>query len=56
MRTTAIYRTDYAPIPEVPFPNAATRKDILRKFLDLLLMGALGAGAAAILLFMLVLI
>ncbi len=56
MKTTAIYRTDYAPRPNLPFPNAATRKDILHRFLDLLLMGALGMGAAAILLFMLVLI
>jgi ABC-type phosphate/phosphonate transport system permease subunit len=55
MKTTAIYRTDYASRPNLPFPNAATRKDIVHKILDLLLMAALGMGTAAILLFLLAL-
>ena len=52
MRTTALYQTDYANRPNLPYPNAATRRQLLNKFLDLLLMAALGIGAAAILLFL----
>lgn len=55
MKTTALYRTDYTTRPNLPFPNAATRREILHKFLDFLLMGALGIGTTAILLFLLVL-
>ena len=55
MKTNAICRTDYANRPNLPYPNAATRRELLNKFLDLLLMGALGVGAAAIMLFVLVL-
>lgn len=55
MKTNVIYRTDYANRPNLPYPNAATRQELLHKFLDLLLMGALGVGAAAILLFVLAL-
>lgn len=55
MKTNVIYRTDYANRPNLPYPNAATRRELLNKFLDLLLMGALGVGAAAILLFVLAL-
>ena len=55
MKTTILYRSDYANRPNLPYPNAATRKEIFSKFLDLLLMAALGAGAAAILLFFLAL-
>ena len=52
---TATCRTDYAPQPNLPYPNAATRREIFNKFIDLLLVGAIGAGAAAILLFLLAL-
>ena len=55
MKANAIYRTDYANRPNLPYPNAATRRELINKFLDLLLMGALGIGAAAILLFVLAL-
>ena len=55
MKASVIYRTDYAKEPNLPYPNAATRRELLNKFLDLLLMGALGVGAAAILLFALAL-
>ena len=37
------------------YPNAATRRQIAHKILDLLLMAAIGAGAAAMLLFLLAL-
>lgn len=52
MKTTALYRTDYANRPNLPYPNAATRRELMHKFMDLLLMAALGVGAAAILLFL----
>jgi len=51
MKTNVLYRSDYAKRPNLPFPNAATRREMFSKFLDLLLTAALGAGAAAILLF-----
>lgn len=54
MKTVA-YRTDYAPQPNLPYPNAATRRELFNRFIDLLLVGAIGAGAAAILLFLLAL-
>lgn len=41
--------------PALPYPNAATRRQILNKFLDLLLTGAIGAAIAAMLLFLMVL-
>ena len=37
------------------YPNTATRRQIAHKILDLLLMAAIGAGAAAMLLFLLAL-
>ena len=55
MKTTVTYRTDYAHRPNLPYPNAATRKELLNKFIDLLLVAAIGAGAAAIMLFLSVL-
>lgn len=55
MKTAIAHRTDYAQMPNIPYPNAATRREILGKFLDLLLVGAIGIGAAAIFLFMLAL-
>lgn len=55
MKTITLYRTDYANRPNLPYPNAATRQEITNKILDLLLMAALGIGAAAILLFLVVL-
>lgn len=55
MKTAAIYRSNYAPQPNVPYPNAATRREIFSKFLDLVLIAAIGISAAAILLFMIAL-
>ena len=37
----------------VPFPNAATKQELFDHFVELLLAGAVGIGAAAILLFIL---
>lgn len=42
-------------IPLFPHPNSVTRQEVLNKMLDLLLMGAIGAGLAACLIFILVL-
>lgn len=55
MKTAAIYRNNCASKPNLPCPNAATRREMFQKLLDLLLTGAIGAGAAAILLFLSVL-
>lgn len=52
---TATYHTTSKNIPmKRAYPNAATRQEIRHKILDTLLVGAMGAGAAASLLFMLV--
>ena len=37
----------------VPYPNAATRQQLLDQFVELLLTGAVGISAAAIVLFIL---
>lgn len=39
----------------LPYPNAATRQQLLDHFVELLLTGAIGIGAAAIVLFILAL-
>ena len=39
----------------IPYPNAATRREVLHKLLDTLLVAASGVGAAAILLLLMVL-
>lgn len=39
----------------IPYPNAATRRENLQKFLDALLIAASGMGIAAMLLLMMVL-
>lgn len=39
----------------LPYPNAASRRQILNRILDLLLMAAIGAGIATMLLFVLAL-
>lgn len=55
MKTVTAHRADLASLPNLPYPNAATKRQIFDRFLELLLMGALGIGAAAILLFILAL-
>lgn len=40
----------------IPYPNAMTRKEMLHKVLNLLLVAAIGSGCAASLLFLLVLV
>ena len=50
MKTATL--THIARTPLIPYPNAATRRQLLNKFLDLLLTGAIGAALAAMLLFL----
>lgn len=47
MKTIAVQRKNY---PAVPYPNAATRRQILHKVLDFLLVVVSCAGIAAMLL------
>ena len=54
MKTT-VYRTNFANRPHAPYPNAATYREVLHKALDLLLVAAIGTGAAAAFLFLAVL-
>ncbi len=56
MKTTTLYQTGFTTKATPRYPNAATRREELNKFLDLLMMAALGFGAATILLFLLALI
>lgn len=55
MKTAVAHRADFAKKPNLPYPNAATRRQIINRFVDLLLTAALGIGAAAIFLFILAL-
>ena len=55
MKTTAIYNSYTQANQKLRYPNAATRREVMNKFLDTLLVGAIGAGAAASMLFILVL-
>lgn len=55
MKTLTAHRTDLANRPNLPYPNAATKRQIADRFVELLLMAALGIGAAAIVLFFLAL-
>ena len=52
MKITANYR----PTEVVPYPNAATRRQIINKILDYTLIWACGMGIAAMLLFLLAVI
>lgn len=49
MKTTTVRKS------ALPYPNAATRRQIANKVLDLMLMAAIGAGSAAMLLVLLAL-
>ena len=55
MKTRVLHCPEHAKMPRIPYPNAATRKEMLRKIVDLLLVAAIGAGAAASLLFLMAL-
>ena len=51
----AFYGDKLSNRPHLLFPNAATKRQILDRFIELLLMAALGIGAAALVLFFLAL-
>ncbi len=51
MKTVTARSTTISNRPHIPYPNAATRREILDRFVELLLMAGLGIGAAAIVLF-----
>ena len=50
---TAICKSNYC--PTVPYPNAATRREVLHKVLDTLLVAVSGMGIGAMLLLLMVL-
>lgn len=50
---TAVCKTNYR--PAIPYPNAATQKELLQKALDTLLVAVSGIGIGAMLLLMMVL-
>lgn len=53
MKTATMKQRQIQKMPIIPYPNAATKRELLNKFLDLVLVGAIGAGLAACLLFLL---
>ena len=55
MKTATTRKPSIAKQFRVPFPNAATRQQIIDHFVELLLTGAVGISAAAIILFILAL-
>lgn len=52
MKTAVIYAQSFMNRPYVPLPNAATRRQVMRKFLDGILVGACCVGLAVVLLFL----
>lgn len=50
---TAVHRSNHTTRPNLPFPNAATKRQVVDRIVDLTLTFMLGAGAAAIVLFVL---
>ena len=52
MKTATVYRSTEV----VPYPNAATRRQIINKILDYVLVGACGMGIAAMLLLLLTIV
>lgn len=55
MKATATCKPMYSPQTKIPYPNAASHRQIFEKAIDLLLMAASGAGAAAVVLLILAL-
>lgn len=53
---TAVCKPQTRPVPQIPYPNAATRRELFNKLLDTLLVTASGMGIAAMLLLYLVLV
>ena len=53
---TAVYQATRHQKTAIRFPNAASKRYFLHKLLDLALMAAIGAGLAASILFLMVLV
>ena len=56
MKTATAYRGHFLPRKPLPYPGAATNRELFHKFLDGLLIASVGAGLAAMLLLAMVLI
>ena len=54
MKTATMKRTAMKRTPQIPYPNAATKKELFHRFLDLAIMAVTGAALAAAALFLLV--
>lgn len=52
MKAATINRRMPVKCEALPYPNAATRRELMNKFVDLLLVCAMGIGFAAIVLFL----
>ena len=55
MKTATAYRNNSRPRQVIPYPNAATPREVLHKVLDTVLVAAIGAGMGALLLLLLTL-
>lgn len=55
MKTVTTKKSNLQQHCGVPYPNAATRRQLIDQFVELLLTGAIGISAAAIVLFILAL-
>ena len=55
MKTAHMNRTSFMNAPIVSLPNAATRRQVFHKILDILLISASGAGIGAMVLLLLAL-
>ncbi len=53
---TAVCKPNYPAMPKLPYPNAATRRQLLQRFLDTALVIASGIGLAAAFLLLAVLV
>lgn len=51
MKTAELYFTSRTRRPTLPFPNAASRRDLIRKAVDFMLIVASCVGIVAIMLF-----
>ena len=55
MKTATLKSARFDSIPSIPYPNAATKQELIHKFLNLMLVAAIGAGLAACLIFLIAL-
>lgn len=55
MKQATVTHTDFLSRPVVPYPNAATRRQLLNKIVDGLLIAAMGVACVTLFAFMLTL-